>query len=91
MPGDVERLVAHFVQTYSQGEPREVSPASLRVLTRYGYPGNVEELQHIVQRAIAVSQNRRVPRSGGRGTLPHSRASPDPTGIPATKRSSESI
>jgi two-component system, NtrC family, response regulator HydG len=56
-PGDVKRLVEHFLERYgpSAGVER-CSESAWAVLSAYNYPGNVRELEHVVQRAVAVAQ-----------------------------------
>ncbi|PYR57999.1 MAG: sigma-54-dependent Fis family transcriptional regulator [Acidobacteria bacterium] len=56
-PGDVERLINHFLARY--GAPAGVtgcSSAARDALLAYDYPGNVRQLQHIVQRAVAIAR-----------------------------------
>src|SRR5438094_54978 len=56
-PGDVGRLVNHFLARY--GAPAGVtgcSSAARDALLAYDYPGNVRQLQHIVQRAVAIAR-----------------------------------
>jgi two-component system, NtrC family, response regulator HydG len=55
--GDVELLLDHFLQRYSLGtEVTGCSAAARAALVAYDYPGNVRQLEHIVQRAVAVSR-----------------------------------
>jgi two-component system response regulator HydG len=56
-PGDVRRLAEHFIANY--GPANGVSGCSDAVWTlldRYVYPGNVRQLQHIIQRAVAIAR-----------------------------------
>src|SRR5262245_14204382 len=56
-PGDVERLIAYFLKRY--GAPAGVtgcSAAARETLLAYDYPGNVRQLQHVVQRAVAIAR-----------------------------------
>jgi DNA-binding NtrC family response regulator len=56
-PGDVERLIHHFLKRY--GAPAGVtgcSAAAHDALVAYEYPGNVRQLQHVVQRAVAIAR-----------------------------------
>jgi DNA-binding NtrC family response regulator len=55
--GDIPLLVAHFLAR--NGPPRGVSgcsPEAMAILTGYGYPGNVRQLEHIIQRAVAIAR-----------------------------------
>ncbi len=56
-PGDVERLIASFLSRY--GAPAGVtgcSAAARDALLAYDYPGNVRQLQHVIQRAVAIAR-----------------------------------
>ena len=55
--GDVRQLVEHFLAR--DGAPAGVtgcSDAAWDALLAYSYPGNVRQLEHIVQRAVAVAR-----------------------------------
>ena len=54
--GDVRLLIEHFLQRYGTGRVTGCSPAAWTALLAYDYPGNVRQLQHIVQRAVAIAQ-----------------------------------
>jgi len=58
-PEDIEALIAHFVvlaaREFGKPEPT-VSADFLATLTSYPFPGNVRELQHIVEAAVAMSR-----------------------------------
>jgi two-component system, NtrC family, response regulator PilR len=54
---DIPLLVAHFVArlTKDNGKTmRGVSPESLAILERYHWPGNIRELENVVERAIVL-------------------------------------
>jgi two-component system response regulator HydG len=56
--GDIPLLVAHFLARNGRGTAvASCSPAAMEVLSAYGYPGNVRQLEHIVQRAVATAQS----------------------------------
>jgi two-component system response regulator HydG len=55
--GDIDLLLDSFLQRYSAGtEVTGYSDAARAALVAYHYPGNVRQLEHIVQRAVAVSR-----------------------------------
>ena len=54
---DLALLLDHFLERYSMGtEVTGYSDAARAALVVYDYPGNVRQLEHIVQRAVAVSR-----------------------------------
>ncbi|MDB5266992.1 MAG: transcriptional regulator, NifA subfamily, Fis Family [Hymenobacter sp.] len=56
---DIEPLLRHFIQRLSKrlGKPiRQVRPADLAALQAYSWPGNIRELEHVLEQAIIVSQ-----------------------------------
>jgi two-component system response regulator HydG len=59
--GDVPLLVEHFLRRY--GRPAGVvscSAAALELLTAYSFPGNIRQLEHIMQRAVAVARSAQI-------------------------------
>jgi two-component system response regulator HydG len=54
--GDVRMLIEHFLARYGNSTVSGCSPAVWQALLSYEYPGNVRQLQHIVQRAVAIAQ-----------------------------------
>jgi two-component system, NtrC family, response regulator HydG len=56
-PGDVERLLDFFLEKYGSGAGvTAIGTAARAALVRYDYPGNVRQLEHVVQRAVAVAR-----------------------------------
>ncbi|MFA7382974.1 MAG: sigma-54 dependent transcriptional regulator [Desulfurivibrionaceae bacterium] len=65
--GDVPLLVEHFLKKYStlfDKEVQQISSYALKVLMDYDFPGNVRELENIVERGVALeSSNIILPES----------------------------
>jgi two-component system, NtrC family, response regulator PilR len=54
---DIPLLATHFLKRYSDELSKNIltiSPEALRILLNYEYPGNVRELQNIIERAVAL-------------------------------------
>lgn len=61
--GDIPLLVQHFLQLYGAvyAKPKlEVTHDAIDLLARYDYPGNVRELENIVQRAVILCRDDRI-------------------------------
>ena len=59
-PEDIPLLVDHFLSKYAQRESRPesgVTDAAMELLRRYGWAGNVRELENVVERALALSKS----------------------------------
>jgi len=53
---DIGLLADHFLRKFSDpGRPRQLTADALRQLERYDFPGNVRELENIIERAVALS------------------------------------
>ena len=56
-PEDIPLLVRHFVRQFAQRMQKtieEVSSESMEALARYPWPGNIRELQNIIERLVVV-------------------------------------
>lgn len=52
---DIPLLVEHFLNRKSK--MKRISPAALRVLMDYDWPGNIRELEHVIEGAAVLSQS----------------------------------
>lgn len=52
---DIPPLLDFFLKKYSP-RPVELSPEAKDLLIRYPYPGNVRELEHVVQRLVTLAR-----------------------------------
>ncbi|HZE70356.1 MAG TPA: sigma-54 dependent transcriptional regulator [Pyrinomonadaceae bacterium] len=60
---DLPKLVGLFLQNYAAKHGRKVngiSPAALALLRSYDFPGNVRELANVIERAVIVSEGKRI-------------------------------
>ena len=60
---DIPLLIRHFLKKYSRAFGKEVGAVSagvLDILSEYPFPGNVRELENIVERAVALSEGAEI-------------------------------
>ena len=56
--GDIELLSTHFAEKYSQKLDKDITKFSsyaIDFLTKYSFPGNVRELENLIERSVALS------------------------------------
>lgn len=56
---DIPSLVTHFMEKYSKkigSSIKAIKKNDLEMLKGYSWPGNIRELEHVIERAIIVSQ-----------------------------------
>jgi len=61
-PEDIPLLAAHFVQKHCAlaGKSVELAPDALAWLARHPYPGNVRELENMIERAVTLALGDRI-------------------------------
>jgi DNA-binding NtrC family response regulator len=60
-PEDIPILVDHFIRKYCTSMSRDmisIEPAAMRHLESFEYPGNVRELENMIERAIVVGNGK---------------------------------
>jgi two-component system NtrC family response regulator len=59
---DIPLLVGHFIEKYrpSEGGKIELSPEIWKVLYSYSWPGNIRELENIIERALVMSPDETI-------------------------------
>jgi DNA-binding NtrC family response regulator len=61
--GDIPMLVDHFIKKYCTSMSRDmisIEPAALKRLEQYDFPGNVRELENMIERAIVVGNGKEI-------------------------------
>jgi transcriptional regulator with PAS, ATPase and Fis domain len=62
-PGDIPMLALHFLRKYATlmgKEVTEIEPRALDLLLAHDFPGNVRELENLVERGVAVAAGSRI-------------------------------
>jgi DNA-binding NtrC family response regulator len=60
---DIPLLTHHFLQKHNRAfckEVKSVSPEVLEILSQYPFPGNVRELENIIERAVALTDESEI-------------------------------
>lgn len=56
---DLPQLVAHFLARMAETSPaKSITPAAMDLLGVYGWPGNIRELEHVLERAWILAEDR---------------------------------
>ena len=57
---DIPLLIHHYFQIYKERMGRslkDISPEAMKLLLKYPYPGNIRELENIIEHAVAISKD----------------------------------
>lgn len=64
---DIPLLVKHFLDIYSEENKKELSGVTedvMEVLENYEWPGNIRELENVIERAVVLTKTRLITREG---------------------------
>jgi formate hydrogenlyase transcriptional activator len=92
---DIPALVTHFTEIHGRRMSRQIDhipPATLSALTSYHWPGNIRELQNLIERAVILSDDGVLPNplpAGGTSAMTTSSATTTPA--PTTLKDSERV
>jgi formate hydrogenlyase transcriptional activator len=70
---DIPALVTHFVEVFGRRMGKQIDhipPETMTALSQYQWPGNIRELQNLIERAVILSND---------GVLPNPLPAPGPT------------
>ncbi len=85
---DIPLLVEHFLKKYKDlkhGELLTVSEKALKILENYSWPGNIRELENVIQQAIIFSKDGRITEKQLPEEIVENYTSEDDEEIPLTK------
>jgi DNA-binding NtrC family response regulator len=60
---DISLLTRHFLEIYRRkynSTVQDIDPSALDILSQHSWPGNIRELQHVIERAVIMSVNDRL-------------------------------
>ncbi len=57
---DIPLLTQHFLHLFSPLGKKTISPEAMKLFTRYRWPGNIRELQHVIRRALILSPKTQI-------------------------------
>jgi two-component system response regulator PilR (NtrC family) len=83
-PEDLPMLIEHFLRRFAEAfgrPPCKVSQGAMRKLLAYGYPGNIRELENVIEHCVALAEGDLIKED----SLPFDRR-PDP--VPAASQQS---
>jgi formate hydrogenlyase transcriptional activator len=87
-PEDIPPLVRHFVHDFARRMNKTIdgiSSETMEWLTRYSWPGNIRELQNVIERSVVVHKKGNL--SVKRRCLPHAALHIEPTTHRSFRRS----
>ncbi|MCA8953375.1 MAG: sigma-54-dependent Fis family transcriptional regulator [Planctomycetes bacterium] len=61
--GDIQELAGHFLQRFAHDHGRavaEITDAAMAALVAAPWPGNVRQLENVIERAVVLSRSRRI-------------------------------
>jgi formate hydrogenlyase transcriptional activator len=89
--GDIPLLTRHFTQQFSRRMKKVIETipsATMDALCRYHWPGNIRELQNVIERAVIISTGPAL--SVDVADLKFAKAGPPPTEKPTSPKSTNS-
>jgi NtrC-family two-component system response regulator AlgB len=57
---DVPILIKHFIEKFGRDNQPEVSPEAFKMLTDHQWPGNVRQLENVIERAVLLAHGRKI-------------------------------
>jgi two-component system response regulator PilR (NtrC family) len=90
---DIPLLARHILDRLARAAgvpPPPLTPEALGALQRYPFPGNVRELENVLERSLALMVGERIDATTSTWRRPSRRASPPPPRVPCRTISTRS-
>jgi len=61
--GDLPILITHFMKKHAEDIGKDIqgmSPAAMSILKKYPFPGNIRELENLIERAVVLAKDRLI-------------------------------
>lgn len=59
-PEDIPILIKYFLKKFSQGSEPDISAEAFKLLINYQWPGNVRQLENVMERAVLLAHGKRI-------------------------------
>ncbi len=59
-PDDIPLLIKHFIKKFSPDTPPEIDADAFSLLTNYRWPGNVRQLENVIERGVLLAHGRKI-------------------------------
>ena len=57
---DIPILIKHFVEKFGKDKQPEINPEAFKMLTDYQWPGNIRQLENVIERAVLLAHGRKI-------------------------------
>ncbi len=91
---DIPALVSHFAEIYGRRMSRQIEhipSATMSALTSYEWPGNIRELQNLIERAVILSKDGVLPNPLPAGSTLSTTTTTIASSAPTTLKDSERV
>ncbi len=59
-PDDIPLLIKHFIEKFGKDKQPEVTAEAFKMFTDYQWPGNIRQLENVVERAVLLAHGRKI-------------------------------
>lgn len=57
---DIPVLIKHFIKKFGGDEMPEIEPDAFGLLTNYRWPGNIRQLENVIERSVLLAHGRKI-------------------------------